>query len=182
VKKKSAILFILFIGLLASGVVLYPSSSYACKCVGPQSVEKEMKQSDAVFSGKVIGLKDEKSHRKILFEVGKTWKGETKSQLILVSENSSCSIEFYKGAEYLVYAREYKGLLTTDICNRTTQLFDAEEDLVILGKGKVPTEEVNLEDDIKPLAPFRNQLIIVVGVVVLAVFFIWRQIVKNKRE
>jgi len=86
----------LWFGMIIFAITNNPSTVFACKCVEQQSVEKEKKQSTAVFSGKVIGELNQKSQQKILFEVKKAWKGVTDSQVILVSELSDCSVNLYE--------------------------------------------------------------------------------------
>jgi hypothetical protein len=147
--KYKFIALILFVILSATVITAYPSVSHACKCEEPPSVEQELERSKAVFSGKIIDIKDEKNNRKILFDVEETWKGVTETQIILLDEISSCSLDFFKGASYLVYAYDFQGDLTTNICDRTKDLSSAQEDLLKLGEGSLPTEEVNLQDQLR---------------------------------
>jgi hypothetical protein len=49
----------------------------------------------------------------------------------------------------LVYAYDFQGDLTTNICDRTKDLSSAQEDLLKLGEGSLPTEEVNLQDQLR---------------------------------
>ena len=140
-----------FIVLMAA-----PNISYACKCLDKPSVEQELKTSSAVFSGKVIEIKEEKRNdtivEKVLIEVNQTWKGPAESQIILESLQSSCSFTFRKGKEYIVYATlnsemNDKTALTTEVCDRTVLLENAEEDLKLLGGGRKPTKNVNRVDE-----------------------------------
>ncbi|MBT2691655.1 hypothetical protein [Bacillus sp. ISL-55] len=127
----------------------FPTVSHACKCVEPQSVEKELESSEAVFSGKIIDIRTEKNSRKILFEVEETWKGVSQTQIFLKDERSSCSLDFFKGESYLVYAYDFQDELTTNICDRTKELSGAGEDLAALGKGTMPTEEADLKNQLR---------------------------------
>jgi len=133
-----------------------PNISYACKCLDKPSVEQELKTSSAIFSGKVIEIKEEKRNdtivEKVLIEVNQTWKGPAESQIILESLQSSCSFTFRKGKEYIVYATlnsemNDKTALTTEVCDRTVLLENAEEDLKLLGGGRKPTKNVNRVDE-----------------------------------
>ncbi|MBT2642458.1 hypothetical protein J7I80_09485 [Bacillus sp. ISL-41] len=143
--KLRIISFSLAVILMAAGLTAFPTASHACKCVGEPSVEKELESSKAVFSGKIIDIKNENNNRKILFEVQDAWKGVSQTEIILKDEWSSCSIDFYKGESYLVYAYDFQGELTTNICDRTKELSSAEDDLAALGTGAMPTEEVDLQ-------------------------------------
>jgi hypothetical protein len=178
-KGEFFIAFAVCFGLLTIGLTITPSTSYACKCVGPQSVEREMDRSQAVFSGQVIELLNQKSQQKILFEVNESWKGVSESQVILVSVLSDCSVNFYQGGEYLIYAREYEGELTTNICSRTIELSKAEEDLALLGKGNVPTKKVELESELNHPALFKKMWMPVFGLIVAGFLLVWWNIRKN---
>lgn len=148
-KYFKLISFSLIAFLLATVFTTFPTVSHACKCVEVQSVEKELESSEAVFIGKIIDIRTEKNNRKILFEVEETWKGVSQTQIVLKDEWSSCSLDFFKGESYLVYANDFQGEMTSDICNRTTELSGAGEDIAMLGKGTTPTEEVDLKNQLR---------------------------------
>ncbi|WNF24674.1 hypothetical protein [Mesobacillus jeotgali] len=147
--KIRLITFSMAVILLAVGLTTFPTASHACKCVEEKTVEDELDSSKAVFSGKVIEIKNENNNRKILFEVEDTWKGVSQTEIILEDEWSSCSTDFFEGETYLVYAHEFQGELTTDICDRTRELSSAGEDLATLGTGATPTEEVDLREQLR---------------------------------
>lgn len=142
----------LFIGAM---FVAAPTSSYACSCAELPSVEEELLHSEAVFSGKVIDIQ-QKKHLKgyltktVLFEIEATWKGGSQSQVIVTtgSGGGDCGFDFEKGREYLVYASESsmygKKELVTILCDRTRLVTAADEDFAVLGEGKAPNQEVNL--------------------------------------
>ncbi|MBW9234790.1 hypothetical protein JQK62_21625, partial [Leptospira santarosai] len=80
-----------------------------------------------------------------MFEVAETWKGVSESQVFIItgSGGGDCGYEFQVGQDYLVYATEStmygnQAELVTIICDRTTELGSAQEDLAVLGKGKEP--------------------------------------------
>jgi hypothetical protein len=182
VKLRKGFCFFLFgfLGMISLAVTILPTTSYACKCLEPQSVEKEMEHATAVFSGKIIGERNQKTQQKILFEVKETWKGVTETQVILVTDFSDCNVNFYQEQEYLVYASEVNGELTSESCSRTIELSGAEEDLATLGKGDAPTDEVNLKSELSPFAIYKNMWIPVIGVVVGGILLVWWQQRKNK--
>ena len=58
-KKILLICTIIFISSFL--IVFFPSSTSACSCAEMPSVEEEFERSKAVFRGRVIGIKEEKS-------------------------------------------------------------------------------------------------------------------------
>jgi hypothetical protein len=139
-------------------LVHFSIPAYACDCVIPSSVETEFSQSDAVFSGKVISIKESRSpggyvKKEIIFEVYKTWKGLEDSQVKITTGQSGgdCGYHFIPNGEYLVYGRKSdmygKNQLGTGICDRTVDLEAAIEDLKILGNGKLPVKQVDIVSD-----------------------------------
>lgn len=171
--KNKFIALILFFILSATVITAFPSVSHACKCEEPPSVKQELEKSKAVFSGKVIDIKDEKNNRKILFDVEETWKGVKDTQIILLDEISSCSLDFHEGATYLVFAYDFQGDLTTNICDRTKDLSWAQEDLLKLGKGSAPTVEVNLQDQLRnPVVNYMYIWIPLIAIFMVGVYLI----------
>lgn len=147
------ILVAIFISILLTGY--FPSIISACSCAELPSVEEELKQSQAVFSGKVVNVSEKQSikgqvTKSVLFKVTNTWKGVKQSQIIITTGlgGGDCGFDFKEGHEYLVYANEStmygaKSLVTI-ICNRTNELSSLQEDLKILGEGQPPIEEADL--------------------------------------
>ncbi|MGG0174700.1 hypothetical protein [Gottfriedia acidiceleris] len=157
--KKFIILLILYLLTSTSTFMLKPRVTFACSCVKEQTVQKEFSQSKAVFSGEVIDIKTTKfsnpNYKKVLFEVSKTWKGISSSQVIIKTGqgHGDCGIDFIKGQNYLVYARaskmygENSQSLTTTICDSTKEFSLAQKDLTILGEGKKPIKNVNYKEE-----------------------------------
>ncbi|WP_204563021.1 hypothetical protein [Neobacillus notoginsengisoli] len=165
-------------------MMLGPSVGYACKCIEKPSVEKELKSSRAVFSGKVIEIKEGKQAgivvEKVLFEVDQTWKGSVNSQVNLATEHNSCSFQFREGENYIVYAKpspkfKDESLLTTGVCDRTALVGQANEDLSILGTGTAPAKAVNLEDEINNSGLSLYIWIPVLGVVAGFGYWTWKR-------
>jgi hypothetical protein len=136
-------------------LVYFPLPAYACDCVIPPSVETELSQSDAVFSGKVISIKEKRSaagyaKKEIIFEVYQTWKGVEESQIKITTGQGGgdCGYHFVPDGEYLVYGRNSEmygeSQLSTGICDRTVDLAAANEGLKLLGKGDVPVKQVEI--------------------------------------
>lgn len=167
-----------------------PSTSYACDCVKPPSVEDELERSQAVFSGKVLEVNEMNKgymKKKVLLEVAETWKGLSESQVIITtgSGGGDCGYEFQVGEEYLVYAQHSSMYgdqeeLVSIICDRTTELSTASEDLAVLGEGKAPTKQVDLTRKEANQSNFMIWIISNVALVLLA-FLAWRMYIKRKR-
>ncbi|WP_369593192.1 hypothetical protein [Lysinibacillus pakistanensis] len=174
---RKAMTILAFIFMIGS----FPSITSACSCADLPSVEEEFERSKAVFSGKVVDIKEKRSlkgytTKSVLFEVTNTWKGVEQSQIIITTGQGGgdCGYNFIKGEEYLVYANEsiiYEAKsLVSSMCNRTRVLSSSQEDLEILGEGQPPIEEVNLSGKHN-----RNQKYIwatVAVVIGIVVFFI----------
>lgn len=152
-KKVMPIFAFIFISILPMGT--FPSIVSACKCAELPSVKEEFERSQAVFSGKVLDVREKKSSKEyitksVLFEVTNTWKGGKQSQIIITTGQGGgdCGFDFKEGKEYLVYANEStmygEKSLVSIMCDRTNELRSLQEDLKILGEGQPPTEEVDL--------------------------------------
>ncbi|WP_102029070.1 hypothetical protein [Salirhabdus sp. Marseille-P4669] len=152
-KKKMVLLLLLIVTFVSVFFYAPFMKSYACSCVPPGAPVEEMKESSAVFLGKVteIANKDRGSltfppdieQVAVQFEVEKSWKGLNQKEVVVytASNSASCGFEFEVGREYLVYASEGEGNLQTSYCTRTAQLEMADEDIAELGEGKQITEK-----------------------------------------
>lgn len=105
------ILVCIIIGIIFIGS--FPSITSACSCAELPGVEEEFERSKAVFSGKVIDIREKRSlkgytTKSVLFEVTNTWKGVEQSQIIITTGQGGgdCGYDFKEGEEYLVYAYE----------------------------------------------------------------------------
>ncbi len=184
-----------FLVTIALTLFILPSSSFACSCVPPDSPEKELERSAAVFSGKVIDIQDRNINFPtfssadplfVRFEVDLIWKGVTQSQVIAstMRDSASCGFEFIENNEYLVYATEVDGELQVTMCSRTSLLSSAQDDIKVLGTGEGPTEKVELTtktDDTPSETKFNSGFtLLIFGAVILVlaivlVYIIWRR-------
>ena len=181
--KEILVLVLLFLIIIG----FFPRQASACSCAIPESVKDELNRKTAVFSGKVIKMKDVnrlsyiKSSGdpiKVLFDVNESWKGIDTSQVIVSAARSSasCGYEFELNKEYLVYAYGEIDNLETGICERTALLTAAGEDLEILGKGIEPTVKVDLQDELGNSNVILSFTIIVI---LLLIGFIFRKRMKK---
>ncbi|MCM3759799.1 hypothetical protein M3212_03240 [Alkalihalobacillus oceani] len=135
---------------------LFPLSASACSCVENRGVEEALELADAVFSGRVLDVQEQKGAdgsqaKAVHFSVDRAWKGVNETEIIIATGlgGGDCGIDFIVGEEYVVYANQsswYASIapLEAIICSRTTSLAAAEEDLRELGEGTQPEHDVEL--------------------------------------
>jgi hypothetical protein len=133
---------------------ILPAGSNACSCAELPTAAEEIERSDAIFSGKVMEIKEKKVKgyftKKVLFGVTNTWKGMDESQVIITTGEGGgdCGFRFIEGQEYLVYAKQSDMYgaksLTTIMCDRTNVLRVLQDDLEVLGAGETPTKKVDI--------------------------------------
>lgn len=127
--------------------------TYACDCVVSGTPSEEMEKKDAVFSGKVLTVKDRNKlstikssadPMEVVIAVDEIWKGIEESQVVVFTErdSASCGFEFQVGEEYLVYASKDGDKLKASLCSRTALLSLAFDDVTELGAGEKPTVNV----------------------------------------
>lgn len=138
----------------------FPSPASACSCAELPSAAAELERSTAVFSGKVLAIKEKRSlqgymTKSVTFEVSNTWKGVKESQVLIATGQGGgdCGFNFEVGKEYLVYANHSDmygaNALSTGICDRTNEMASLQDDLDTLGEGKPPVEKVDLASEQK---------------------------------
>lgn len=120
----------------------------ACSCIPPAPPQESLKQAVAVFTGKVVSIKNPQGifessldPIKVTFEIREIWKGVEGKTLSLTTAQSSasCGVSFEQGKDYIVYAHEGKEGLEASLCSRTTEIANASEDVEALGVGAQPT-------------------------------------------
>ena len=157
--------------------------AYACTCA-VVSLDKQIKMSDAVFSGEVVSIEPDKLARvagppslgRVTFDVKESWKGVSEGAVAVYGHGpeASCGIEFEESRSYLVYAYRSNGEspLQTDLCNSTRPLEHAGGDLRVLGPPEDPLPGtggygVSPPEGATPLA---------FALLVLAGILVWREI------
>ena len=141
--------FILLLATIAGCLVINPNRAFACSCVPPGSPSEELARSTAVFSGKVIDVVEVPIDSgdfglfpmfEVTVKVSRVWKGPLRRTLVITTpmSSASCGYHFEEGQEYLIYVDEFEDRLTVFLCSRTQLLSAADEDLSVLGAGKVP--------------------------------------------
>jgi hypothetical protein len=189
-RKYPLITWMLLLPIFLYGALVFsPSTAYGCSCAQPAGVKDEFDRSKAVFTGEVISVKEKQPlagyvSKKVIFEVNQSWKGIEQSQIQITTGqgDGDCGIDFVLGEDYLVYASDSdlygENQLTTIICDRTSPIVSAKEDLTYLGDGKVPVTEVDLLNDQKNgILPIS---MILVGITVIVGLLFWK-FYRNKR-
>ena len=114
----------------------------ACSCAPSPGVAESLKDSAAVFAGKVLSISPSgddpeaaMSGFKITFAVEKSWKGIRTEKVVIATSpgGGMCGYHFEKEGRYLVYASGDKEL-STGICSRTAPLDEAAGDVAQLDK------------------------------------------------
>ena len=141
---------------LMIGVLWFLGNSgqvYACSCAQPGTPSEELRESSAVFAGRVVSVRhtydpDGRSvsrddHSTISFEVSTVWKGTVYEDIYITTPptGGSCGFRFVEGEEYIVYGYDspyVEGGYSTGLCSRTALLEQAQEDIEELGEGKAP--------------------------------------------
>ena len=146
---------ICFISILSFVALLFaPGIGFACSCSLPpmgktekQLIKLERKKSQAVFVGEVTEIiapktasGEEAWTAEVRFKVLQTWKGITTETVSVFTANRCCicGYKFEVGERYLIYAYSSDKNLGTNFCTRTKTLSEANADLKVLGKNKVP--------------------------------------------
>ncbi len=149
--------------LLILTALLYsviPPPSYACSCAPLPAALDFLEESTAVFSGRVLNVDGIPLQNdpdgidipvNVTFQVSKVWKGPTSGTLVVETslEGASCGLGriFRIDEEYLVYAFGEESELRTNLCTRTTEISNAQEDLAelnLLGRPSRDFQQFNL--------------------------------------
>lgn len=160
------------IGWIASLMLISPTRAFACSCAMPTSVSAELRNSGAVFAGKVIRSESTGSmfsayhQMSVTFQVSEVWKGPVEDTIVVTTGmgGGDCGSGFVMDEEYLVFAYG-TGPYGTSMCSRTALLSAATEDLEELGEGEIPPPSTRVSSfGVLPLA------IAMCGAVMLGMF------------
>ena len=191
-----------FIHILLSAILLFcsltiiiPEKTYACSCAVNSDPNKAIEEAEAVFSGKVLNIKQGREQNGIvgaieyrdvnLFEVQETWKGINQSQVMVYDNggDASCGVNFEESKSYLVYTYKNKeGDLYTSLCSRTAEISKAGEDLTILGQGKPADKVLNLKGEMRKISNRDYDMEIFIGGFVVALALVIFLFIRAKRK
>lgn len=137
-----------FIATVFALVMLSAGNATACSCLESAPCQA-YGEASAVFVGTVIDSriittkkdKYERNRRAVRFSVDTPFRGVTGSEVELRTGmgGADCGFRFVPTQQYLVYAYEHEGKLSTSICSRTRSISRAAEDLSYI-RGLVTTK------------------------------------------
>lgn len=191
---KRILSIILVISLVLIQLTTFHSTkAYACSCAYSDAKEK-LENYSAVFEGKVVNIGDAKSFspysqvRGYTFAVERAWKGIKDKHVTIFSfdgGSESCGYQFSQNQTYIVYAMKDKNkdnMLQTSLCSNNLLISEAEEDLKLLGTGKIISSNDNGESSIKSLAEspvFIYSLLSLFLIIIIAA--IWRIRIRTRK-
>ena len=157
--QRKSILYLLILSLSFGFIHLTANPALACSCTSPPT-DAALKNSDVVFSGRVVGIKylDDPQQRNpeprtvVTFKVFRSWKGVSTQEFVLhtVDNHWTCQGYYFReGKDYLVFAFRHNAESAkrlqpyklpekswgVSLCGRTKLLSEAAKDLEILGEG-----------------------------------------------
>jgi hypothetical protein len=152
---KKTVLFSLAILSIFSVLLAAPQAAYACSCMAAGSPKESLEQSAAVFIGTVESVGEpQDGSRFVLFDVRNAWKGVATSNIAVTTPQDSamCGFNFEQGKSYVVYAsQDESGVLSVNLCSRTHELAENDEDIAALGAA-MPTTAVEVPNAKRPLS------------------------------
>ncbi|MFH1756402.1 MAG: hypothetical protein ABIA59_11955 [Candidatus Latescibacterota bacterium] len=141
----------IFIVTISAMILVSAGYCQACHCGYFNTPLEEFNAVDAVFKGLVLDISmcDELDMRDVTILVTGYWKGVSAETVHVFTGtwDGDCGFAFELCEEYLIYALDliHEGCqgATTGLCSRTTLLWNAEEDLAVLGEPlTVPNRSV----------------------------------------
>jgi hypothetical protein len=130
---------------------------FACSCAGSSPPCQAYGEAAAVFVGTVIDSHNvtikygdiDEQMRSVRFSLDTAFRGVEAAQVEVLTGfgGGDCGFGFVQSQQYLVYAYEFQGKLSTNICTRTRSIAKAQEDLLYLrGLGRAkPTVAISGE-------------------------------------
>jgi hypothetical protein len=135
VRARSGLLIVALVSNLVLAGGLGAGKAHACSCAGSASLEEQVSDSAAVFSGEVLDIEENELAPgpgpplgRVTFDVRASWKGVSGGSVVVYGQGDevSCGIDFQEGQSYLVFAygggEGHEDPLQTDFCTQTQQL------------------------------------------------------------
>ena len=176
--SKKLFILLIFIALIA----IFSNFVSACSCAGGRTLQQEFGDADAVFLGTVKGIQQPigsdffGGQITANFDVQKSWKGIDSRSINITTgvSEAGCGYSFVQGQDFLVFAYNNEGELSTGICSGTHEVSNAitDEDIIALG---FPEKDFTSEkiDEVKPVPDAIigtiALIIILVGAVAIAI-------------
>jgi hypothetical protein len=125
---------------LTAFLIVYPVATSASRPIHPKcdfvTPIERLKTSKAVFSGRVIEIQESKGIQVARFKVSKSWKYLRAGELFVTNYIHHEGPYFYQGRDYLVYAYERGGNLSTGRCSGTREVKYAQAEIKQLDTWK----------------------------------------------
>ncbi|MBL4752216.1 MAG: hypothetical protein JKY52_01265 [Flavobacteriales bacterium] len=128
-------------------LALISLEGFCCSCIGFGEINEEQYNSyDLIVKGQIEKIEEGAWTRTIYVRIEKEYKGNVKSELVLItspSQSGICGIFPKTGETWLMYANKSENTYSTDLCTRTKSLNpkawnynkeEIESDLVFLEK------------------------------------------------
>lgn len=105
--------------------------TFACSCAPREATANDdFQKAAAVFTGRVLDVQRKESSNTVTVKlaVQKYWKGKISKEVKIMTakDSAACGFNFEVGKDYLVYATETEGKLSTNICSRTAPVGAAQ--------------------------------------------------------
>jgi hypothetical protein len=152
-KNKRLSFVIAGVLLLLSSPIVTPSPSYACLPAPLPDLQTRRDNADVIFMGKVVAADNSPfaaiyfaGRKRVLFTITSVWKGPLRTQAIVSAPSRVCDYtvnEFHKNEGFLVFANT--GALGSLDAFSTREIDGATEDIEVLGEGRTPIEQVEME-------------------------------------
>ena len=138
--KQMTVVIVLMISLVTL-LLGWTTSVYGCDCIRRTTAER-FALADLVFRGRVIEERTYSRMQLATLEVYEVWKGSTApvQTIRTPTSNGSCGAGYFEGREYLIFASSYDARTKSyhsGSCGNTWLISDAENELSLLGKGKL---------------------------------------------
>ena len=141
--RKVSLFFLIF---MLTALLYFPNNAAACVCIDSNlSTIQNYYNHDIVFAGKFLesypysNQQGFSSASRLKFQVYKVWKGDINNPLEFDNNYSSCSYQFIRGEEYLVYgSKTGTGQISTGLCSGNKVLSTAGDDIRILDSKYKP--------------------------------------------
>ena len=140
-KNRTRASYMYFPGLLLVLMLALPINSFAMTCPEPDSLAKEVEQTEIIFLGQVWGVKFVEAGMQVDMIVERSWKGVEDIRVSVVS-NSQDYRFFQLQDYYIVFASKVKGKFVVAPCSRTKSVVSGKRGQLkreltdILGKPK----------------------------------------------
>lgn len=161
-------------------------TAHACSCAEPQPIATELKNADAVFTGRVLEITkplvmtSSLDPIRVTLDVSQSWKGADQKIIDVSTASSSASCgypNFEQGEEYLVFARQSADGLNVSLCSRTQPLSRATDDIAELRTiqastipERIPEVEVIMNDGLNAFHMF-----FVISALLVLYYILWKK-------